>query len=154
MFADAYNWAGQHLEELFRPRLGPCRLFSKSSESAAVNHHCGRHAGVACNKKRTVLCLCTLRRILALVGSNMTGTIPTSISRLASLSWFQLSGNQLTGLPPAFTCQQQSNLVFLDVSSNRLSGSLPTWACLSKLTYVAFIGSFDSEWGSGDSETS
>ena len=54
VFADAYNWAGQHLEELFRPRLGPCRLFSKSSESAAVNHHCGRHAGVACNKKRTV----------------------------------------------------------------------------------------------------
>lgn len=57
--------------------------------------------------------------------TNVTGQIPSAISKLKSLQMVRLSWTNLTGPVPAFFSQLK-NLTYLDLSFNQLSGSIPS----------------------------
>ncbi|KAG9454992.1 hypothetical protein H6P81_007896 [Aristolochia fimbriata] len=63
-------------------------------------------------------------QVLAFADSQLTGQIPTWISKLKQLAVLDLSINQLTGSIPRWL-GTLSNLFYLDLSTNRLQGELP-----------------------------
>ncbi|XP_076905235.1 polygalacturonase inhibitor-like [Bidens hawaiensis] len=66
--------------------------------------------------------------------TNLTGQIPSSISKLTHLTMLTLSWTNLTGPVPSFLSQLK-NLDYLDLSFNTLTGSIPSeLATLPKLT--------------------
>lgn len=62
--------------------------------------------------------------VLQLPNQNLTGPLPSLLSRLTSLQIVDLSGNLLTGSIPDLSSLTQ--LVSLDLSRNRLTGSVPS----------------------------
>ena len=67
--------------------------------------------------------------------NSLSGTVPQSISSLASLTYLDLSSNQLTGtLPAAVTVL--SSLGTLKLCSTLLSGTAPTWPSSFSFEYV------------------
>lgn len=62
--------------------------------------------------------------------TNLTGTIPSTITKLTSLNFLRLKGNKLSGPVPPFL-SSLTKLYFLDLSFNLFSGSIP--ASLSQL---------------------
>ena len=74
---------------------------------------------------------------LDLSNNGLAGSLPDSLSALASLSWLNLGGNQLGGtLPDALG--GLTGLVYLDLSVNALSGPIPeSLATLSGLTHLS-----------------
>ncbi|XP_076890330.1 polygalacturonase inhibitor 1-like [Bidens hawaiensis] len=56
--------------------------------------------------------------------TNLTGQIPSSISKLTHLTMLSLSWTDLTGPVPSFLSQLK-NLNYLDLSFNKLTGSIP-----------------------------
>ncbi|PWA42046.1 Leucine-rich repeat-containing protein [Artemisia annua] len=56
--------------------------------------------------------------------TNLTGTIPSAITKLTRLTMLRLSWTNLTGPVPSFLSQLK-NLNFLDLSFNDLTGSIP-----------------------------
>ena len=61
---------------------------------------------------------------LLLKGNNLTGTIPSELGSLSSLTELNLRGNQLSGeIPPVLG--GLTNLTLLELSLNRLSGGIP-----------------------------
>ncbi|KAK6941884.1 Leucine-rich repeat [Dillenia turbinata] len=56
--------------------------------------------------------------------SNLTGQIPSTLSKLSLLRSIRLSWNSLTGSVPSYFSQLK-NLEFLDLSFNQLSGTIP-----------------------------
>ncbi|CAI9100118.1 OLC1v1037048C1 [Oldenlandia corymbosa var. corymbosa] len=65
--------------------------------------------------------------------SNLTGTIPPTITRLTRLTVLDLSGNKLSGHIPSFLGKLKG-LRVLDLSNNLFSGSIP--GSLSKLPNI------------------
>ncbi|CAI9100112.1 OLC1v1037042C2 [Oldenlandia corymbosa var. corymbosa] len=61
----------------------------------------------------------------------LSGSIPSSITKLTRLTFLRLKGNNLSGPIPT-AIGNLNKLTFLDVSSNSLSGSIP--ASATKLT--------------------
>ncbi|CAM0148967.1 unnamed protein product [Urochloa decumbens] len=62
---------------------------------------------------------------LVLGSNHITGTIPTGIGNLVSLSMLYLDDNKITGPIPA-SIGELHNLYTLDLSKNRLYGNIPT----------------------------
>ncbi|CAL9765200.1 unnamed protein product [Musa acuminata subsp. burmannicoides] len=60
-----------------------------------------------------------------LSGKNLTGDIPTELSKLAGLVEIHLDGNSLTGLIPDFSRSVNLNKIHLE--NNELTGSLPSY---------------------------
>ena len=61
---------------------------------------------------------------LSLLSNQLTGTIPSELGKLSSLTWLQLLDNQLTGtIPPELG--MLSSLTFLALSANQLTGPIP-----------------------------
>ncbi len=79
--------------------------------------------------------------------NNLTGSIPESVSTLASLSVLHLGGNKLLGAVPS-SLGAAISLRDLRLSGNRMSGTLPAQlSALLQLTYD------DAEhWGRGWAE--
>ncbi|XP_042510850.1 polygalacturonase inhibitor-like [Macadamia integrifolia] len=68
--------------------------------------------------------------------TNLTGTIPSTITNLKLLSMVRLSYTNLSGAIPSFV-SQLTNLDFLDLSFNQFSGSIPSsLSSLPKLTVL------------------
>ncbi|KAF3504793.1 hypothetical protein F2Q69_00045370 [Brassica cretica] len=68
--------------------------------------------------------------------TNITGQIPSTITKLKYLRFIRLSWLNLTGPVPDFLSQLM-NLEYLNLSFNQLSGSIPSsLALLPKLLYV------------------
>ncbi|KAJ0524121.1 putative leucine-rich repeat domain superfamily [Helianthus annuus] len=63
--------------------------------------------------------------------TNLTGHIPSTITKLTNLTSLTLSWTNLSGPVPSFR-SQLTNLNFLDLSFNNLTGSIPPE--LAKLT--------------------
>ncbi|EOA40634.1 hypothetical protein CARUB_v100108951mg, partial [Capsella rubella] len=78
--------------------------------------------------------LTSLRELL-FRNSNITGTIPSNIGEYSSLQQVDLSFNKLHGPIPA-SLFNLNQLTHLDVSYNDLSGSLPSWVSLPNLKLV------------------
>ncbi|XP_076905229.1 polygalacturonase inhibitor-like [Bidens hawaiensis] len=68
--------------------------------------------------------------------TNLTGQIPSSITKLTHLTNLRLSWTNLSGPVPSFL-SQLTNLNFLDLSFNSLTGSIPSE--LAKLTKLVAI---------------
>ncbi len=88
-----------------------------------------------------------------LINNNLSGTIPSSVGNLDSLSYLRLDSNKLTGSIPA-TIGNLSHLVFLTARGNQLNGPLPTtFASMDSLQrldlfYNQIPGSIPSQLGS------
>ncbi|KAL8036883.1 hypothetical protein ABFX02_11G005400 [Erythranthe guttata] len=63
--------------------------------------------------------------------TNLTGTIPQSITKLTNLKILRLSYTNLSGAIPSFLSQLE-NLTFLDLSFNNLTGEIPPSLSLLK----------------------
>ena len=63
---------------------------------------------------------------LELYDNVLSGSLPSELGDLASLTELWLSGNQVSGVLPA-SLGNRTNLRVLDLDDNALSGSLPTW---------------------------
>jgi Leucine-rich repeat (LRR) protein len=63
-------------------------------------------------------------RIFSVKYSNLTGTIPSWISKLTKLEFLDMSGNHFTGQIPDWL-GSLSSLFYLDLSHNYLSGNIP-----------------------------
>ncbi|KAL1813172.1 probable LRR receptor-like serine/threonine-protein kinase At1g67720 [Daucus carota subsp. sativus] len=61
---------------------------------------------------------------IKLSGKNLTGSIPTDLTKLSSLTELWLDGNSLTGSIPDFT--GNTNLKIIHLENNQLSGELPS----------------------------
>jgi len=86
--------------------------------------------GIACNNGNVVSIL--------LSGLKLSGTIPTSIGLLSSLTTLLISRNSITNSIPSELGQLRS-LVSLDLSANLITGSVPRALCLdSALTALSF----------------
>ncbi|TPX67598.1 hypothetical protein CcCBS67573_g07467 [Chytriomyces confervae] len=72
----------------------------------------------------------------ALYNNQLTGTVPTELGRLASLTWLSLNGNQLSGTIPT-ELGQLTGLTNLELNVNRLTGTIPTE--LGRLTSLQFL---------------
>ncbi|GAB2228002.1 hypothetical protein Droror1_Dr00009831 [Drosera rotundifolia] len=69
--------------------------------------------------------------------NNLTGTIPPSLSVLNNVNYVDLSRNKLTGpIPESFGSFKQASNFYLILSHNELSGSIPK--SLTKLTLQNF----------------
>ena len=69
--------------------------------------------------------------------NSLTGTIPTELGNLTSLTFLDLSRNSLTGSIPSELGDLKS-LTILDLGLNSLSGTIPTkFGNLSNLTYLS-----------------
>lgn len=68
--------------------------------------------------------------------ANLTGPIPSAITKLKNLQYLTLTWNNLTGPVPSFL-SNLPNLVFLHLSFNNLTGSIPS--SLSKLSNLASL---------------
>ena len=90
---------------------------------------------------------------LRLRSNNLTGTIPTELGQLSSLTQLWLSENQLSGSIPA-ELGNLTSLTWLWLSKNQLSGTIPTeLGQLSSLTQLwlddnRLTGSIPAELGS------
>eukprot|EP00535_Pseudo-nitzschia_heimii_P011278 CAMPEP_0197199406 /NCGR_PEP_ID=MMETSP1423-20130617/33868_1 /TAXON_ID=476441 /ORGANISM="Pseudo-nitzschia heimii, Strain UNC1101" /LENGTH=743 /DNA_ID=CAMNT_0042653263 /DNA_START=97 /DNA_END=2325 /DNA_ORIENTATION=+ len=75
-----------------------------------------------------VLCNQTTRRIigLSLISNNITGGIPSELSKLTSLQYFESIENSLTGTVPS-ELQMLTDMRTFVVAFNQLSGKLPSW---------------------------
>ena len=73
---------------------------------------------------------------LDLSDNQLTGAIPTELSKLTNLVTLDLNGNQLTGPIPT-ELSKLTNLNGLNLSYNQLTGAIPTE--LSKLTYLHYL---------------
>jgi hypothetical protein len=69
------------------------------------------------------------------VGTGLTGSIPSSIGKLTTLSYLQLDSNGLTGPIPT-EISALTLLRVMDLQSNSLSGTLPNIFDMSSLEYV------------------
>ena len=82
--------------------------------------------------------------------NSLTGTIPTELGNLTSLTFLDLSRNSLTGSIPSELGDLES-LTILDLGLNSLSGTIPTeFGNLSNLTYLSL--SYNSLSGAIPSE--
>ncbi|GAB2235590.1 hypothetical protein Droror1_Dr00026019 [Drosera rotundifolia] len=78
--------------------------------------------------------------------NNLTGTIPPSLSVLDNVNYVDLSRNKLTGpIPESFGSFKQALNFYLFLSHNELSGSIPE--SLTKLTLQNFNVSFNKLCG-------
>ena len=68
-----------------------------------------------------------VNRALSLPSLNMNGSIPQAITALRSITYLDLSNNQLQSTIPAGLTVLTA-LRYLNLAGNRLSGGLPTWA--------------------------
>ena len=69
-----------------------------------------------------------------LLSGPLTGTLPTCLGALSTLTSLNLTSNNLTGHIPCLV-NMTSSLVTLDLASNDFAGSVPT--CLGRLTKLA-----------------
>ena len=89
---------------------------------------------------------------ISLSGKSLSGTIPSAIGLLRTVSYLDLSSNSIRGSIPS-TVGLLSQLNYLNVQQNELTGSLPaTLGMLSlletmALSYNAFTGSFPTPVG-------
>ena len=72
-----------------------------------------------------ITCNLTSIRYLQLAFNQLSGSIPTSLSKLTNLEVLNLMGNQLSGSIP-ISLGNISSLRFLQLCNNQLSGSIPT----------------------------
>ena len=87
-----------------------------------------------------VVCRATKISEIALILTNLKGTIPTSIGQLTALQVLGLSSNELTGTIPA-SIDQLTQLWNLALSSNKLTGSIPpSFVQLKALTHFFLDG--------------
>ncbi|CAI9100119.1 OLC1v1037049C1 [Oldenlandia corymbosa var. corymbosa] len=77
-----------------------------------------------------------LQKIYIVEASNLTGTIPSTITRLNRLNFIHLSGNKLSGPIPEFLGSLKG-LTLLDLSNNLFSDSIPS--SLSKLPKISIL---------------
>jgi hypothetical protein len=71
-----------------------------------------------------------------LQGNNLVGTLPTTLSALASLQYFRVQQNALTGPLPSLN--GMTELVYFDVRNNQFTGSLPSLTGLNALRVFSF----------------
>ena len=81
-----------------------------------------------------------------LSSNSMPGPIPSSVSQLSGVAFFNLGNNRLTGTLPE-EISGFSVIVFLDVRNNNLSGPLP--AALSSLTQLIGLYLNDNQFTGG-----
>ena len=99
---------------------------STNGDNWTNNTGCNGVAGTECDWYG-VNCVLGVIRALSLEDNSLTGTIPSQLDALNSLSSFSLdlSDNQLTGSIPS-TLGDVTVLGSLDLSSNQLTGSIPS----------------------------
>ncbi len=96
--------------------------------------------------------------VLIFHGNNLTGTIPSELGNLSSLTSLHLDGNSMTGTIPK-ELGNLSNLSELDLADNNLTGTIPSeLGNLSSLTWLdlggnALTGTIPSELGNLSSLT-
>jgi len=77
---------------------------------------CTAWAGVVCDPWGRVV-------KVHLPDQNLTGTLPSDLSELSSLSFFDLGTNQISGTIPSF--KSARNLTYLWLNQNLFSGTIP-----------------------------
>jgi Leucine-rich repeat (LRR) protein len=80
--------------------------------------------------------------LLFLRSNNLTGSIPSSIGNLTNLTGLDLADNQLTGSIPS-SIGNLTNLTGLDLADNQLTGSIPS--SIGNLTYLDYLYLYNNQ---------
>ena len=106
--------------------------------------------GCSCDYNLSPPCFVTSVTLTNLI---LSGTIPSSLASLSSLSALTLRNINTQGTVPASLASLSASLQTLDLSHNALTGALPLWLgnmtslSVLKLSYNKFAGSIPSELG-------
>lgn len=114
---DGPNWIANNGWEFSDPNSNPCSFFGVECDGSHVS-------------------------ILSLSSNGLSGTIPSTIGQLTSLTSLYLGDNELIGTIPSTIGQLSLNLFALSLSNNQLSGTIPQ--TIGQLSSLSFLGLNDN----------